>query len=76
MVLADKDSGIVERLLTAGTSACIADFLSFPLDTAKVRLQVRLIIYHSLNHIVHFLNIVDVLPIILDIAYIIFKIYI
>ncbi|XP_026474609.1 mitochondrial uncoupling protein 2-like [Ctenocephalides felis] len=41
MVLADKDAGIVERLLTAGTSACIADFLSFPLDTAKVRLQVQ-----------------------------------
>lgn len=28
------------KLLTAGTSACIADALTFPLDTAKVRLQV------------------------------------
>lgn len=28
------------RLLTAGTAACIADFATFPLDTAKVRLQV------------------------------------
>lgn len=32
---------IAAKLLTAGTSACIADFLSYPLDTAKVRLQVR-----------------------------------
>lgn len=29
------------QLLTAGTSACIADLCTFPLDTAKVRLQVR-----------------------------------
>lgn len=29
------------QLLTAGTSACIADLATFPLDTAKVRLQVR-----------------------------------
>jgi len=29
------------KLLTAGTAACIADFASFPLDTAKVRLQVN-----------------------------------
>lgn len=29
------------KLLTAGTAACIADFITFPLDTAKVRLQVR-----------------------------------
>lgn len=29
------------RLATAGTSACIADALSFPLDTAKVRLQIQ-----------------------------------
>jgi len=29
------------KLLTAGTSACIADALTFPLDTAKVRLQVQ-----------------------------------
>lgn len=28
------------KLLTAGTAACFADFASFPLDTAKVRLQV------------------------------------
>lgn len=28
------------QLLTAGTSACIADLATFPLDTAKVRLQV------------------------------------
>lgn len=29
------------RLLTAGTAACWADFITFPLDTAKVRLQVQ-----------------------------------
>lgn len=28
------------KLLTAGTAACWADFVTFPLDTAKVRLQV------------------------------------
>lgn len=30
------------QLMTAGVSACFADFLTFPLDTAKVRLQVIL----------------------------------
>lgn len=29
------------QLLTAGTAACIADLATFPLDTAKVRLQVQ-----------------------------------
>ncbi|XP_055595866.1 dicarboxylate carrier SLC25A8-like [Uranotaenia lowii] len=29
------------KLLTAGTSACFADFITFPLDTAKVRLQIQ-----------------------------------
>jgi len=29
------------KLVTAGTAACIADFISFPLDTAKVRLQIQ-----------------------------------
>lgn len=29
------------RLLTAGTAACIADFATFPFDTAKVRLQLQ-----------------------------------
>ena len=28
------------KLLCAGTAACIADMITFPLDTAKVRLQV------------------------------------
>lgn len=32
---------IYTKLITAGTSACIADAVTFPLDTAKVRLQVR-----------------------------------
>ena len=29
------------KLLTAGAAGCIADFATFPFDTAKVRLQVR-----------------------------------
>lgn len=29
------------KVLSAGTAACIADLVTFPLDTAKVRLQVR-----------------------------------
>ncbi|KAL1379686.1 hypothetical protein pipiens_003745 [Culex pipiens pipiens] len=29
------------QLLTAGTAACIADMVTFPLDTAKVRLQIQ-----------------------------------
>ncbi|XP_058829130.1 dicarboxylate carrier SLC25A8-like [Topomyia yanbarensis] len=29
------------KLLTAGTAACWADFVTFPLDTAKVRLQIQ-----------------------------------
>ena len=32
--------GLGIQLLTAGTAACIADCLTFPLDTVKVRLQV------------------------------------
>ena len=31
------------QLLTAGTSACVADLATFPLDTAKVRLQVSIV---------------------------------
>uniref|UniRef100_A0A672RPM8 Uncharacterized protein n=1 Tax=Sinocyclocheilus grahami TaxID=75366 RepID=A0A672RPM8_SINGR len=27
------------KVLSAGTAACIADLVTFPLDTAKVRLQ-------------------------------------
>lgn len=33
---------IAVKMLTAGTSACFADFMTFPLDTAKVRLQVNI----------------------------------
>ncbi|XP_062561207.1 putative mitochondrial transporter UCP3 [Armigeres subalbatus] len=32
---------VAVKLLTAGTAACWADFVTFPLDTAKVRLQVQ-----------------------------------
>ena len=36
-----KGPGLGVQLLTAGTAACIADVITFPLDTVKVRLQVR-----------------------------------
>lgn len=33
--------GLGVQLLTAGTAACLADIVTFPLDTLKVRLQVQ-----------------------------------
>jgi solute carrier family 25 uncoupling protein 8/9 len=33
--------GLGVQLLTAGSAACIADLITFPLDTVKVRLQVQ-----------------------------------
>jgi len=33
--------GLGVQLLTAGTAACIADIITFPLDTLKVRLQLQ-----------------------------------
>lgn len=38
---ADAPPSAVVKFVGAGTAACIADLLTFPLDTAKVRLQVR-----------------------------------
>ncbi|XP_020297032.1 mitochondrial uncoupling protein 2-like [Pseudomyrmex gracilis] len=35
-----EDFSIGLKLLTAGTAACIADLATFPLDTAKVRMQI------------------------------------
>lgn len=35
------DASLVVRLFTAGSAACIADLITFPLDTAKVRLQLQ-----------------------------------
>ena len=32
--------GLGMQLLMAGSAACVADLITFPLDTAKVRLQV------------------------------------
>ena len=37
-----RQPGLGVQLLTAGTAACIADALTFPLDTVKVRLQVSI----------------------------------
>ena len=36
-----KQPSLAMKLLTAGSAACVADLATFPLDTAKVRLQVR-----------------------------------
>jgi len=33
--------GLLVQLLTAGCAACVADILTFPLDTIKVRLQIQ-----------------------------------
>lgn len=38
-----KEPSLPVKLLTAGSAACVADLFTFPLDTAKVRLQVNLI---------------------------------
>ncbi|KAF7993516.1 hypothetical protein HCN44_010111 [Aphidius gifuensis] len=35
-----NDISLGKKLLTAGTAACIADLATFPLDTAKVRMQI------------------------------------
>ncbi|XP_011265856.1 mitochondrial uncoupling protein 2 isoform X1 [Camponotus floridanus] len=35
-----EDFSLGFKLLTAGTAACIADLATFPLDTAKVRMQI------------------------------------
>lgn len=46
-------TNLAVQLLTAGTAACIADFITFPLDTAKVRLQVSsnyFRFYFVMNH--------------------------
>jgi len=36
-----KTPGLGVQLLTAGCAACVADLCTFPLDTAKVRLQIQ-----------------------------------
>ncbi|KAF6216069.1 hypothetical protein GE061_000407 [Apolygus lucorum] len=40
LIMADNLS-LTHKILCAGTSACFADLITFPLDTAKVRLQVQ-----------------------------------
>lgn len=39
---ADVPPSAAVKFIGAGTAACIADLLTFPLDTAKVRLQVNM----------------------------------
>ena len=42
-----REPSLPVKLLTAGSAACVADLFTFPLDTAKVRLQVK--IKHTLS---------------------------
>uniref|UniRef100_A0A3Q4BLR9 Dicarboxylate carrier UCP2 n=1 Tax=Mola mola TaxID=94237 RepID=A0A3Q4BLR9_MOLML len=37
----DATPSVVVKFVSAGAAACIADLLTFPLDTAKVRLQIQ-----------------------------------
>lgn len=37
----DPPSSAAVKVFSAGTAGCVADLFTFPLDTAKVRLQVR-----------------------------------
>jgi hypothetical protein len=37
-----REPSLPVKLLTAGSAACVADLFTYPLDTAKVRLQVKL----------------------------------
>ena len=39
------------KFFGAGTAACIADLVTFPLDTAKVRLQVRCTVFKRASNI-------------------------
>lgn len=45
----DKAPTATVKFFSAGTAACIADLVTFPLDTAKVRLQVRTGIISQIN---------------------------
>lgn len=40
-IIKKRQPGLAVQLLTAGSAACIADMITFPLDTVKVRLQVQ-----------------------------------
>lgn len=45
---ADVPPTAAVKFVGAGTAACIADLVTFPLDTAKVRLQVSFLMALSL----------------------------
>ena len=45
--MTNKTPGLAVQLLTAGSAACVADLITFPLDTAKVRLQVSTKIFNN-----------------------------
>jgi len=42
-IVTSATPGLAVQLLTAGSAACVADLITFPLDTAKVRLQVEVV---------------------------------
>lgn len=39
---ADPSPTVAVKVFSAGAAGCVADLVTFPLDTAKVRLQVRI----------------------------------
>ena len=47
---ADVPPSAAVKFVGAGTAACIADLFTFPLDTAKVRLQVRTVLFFFYQH--------------------------
>lgn len=48
---ADVPPSAAVKFVGAGTAACIADLLTFPLDTAKVRLQVNKLYANNKVHV-------------------------
>lgn len=50
---ADVPPTAAVKFVGAGTAACIADLVTFPLDTAKVRLQVSSVMTLALVIFVH-----------------------
>lgn len=53
MEVQTDNTPLAVKLLTAGTAACIADLVTFPLDTAKVRMQVCMIFIIYLFTLLH-----------------------
>lgn len=64
---ADVPPSAAVKFVGAGTAACIADLFTFPLDTAKVRLQVRTAFFFFLSALqivvllIHIFGIIDLI---------------